>query len=42
MVKLLDFGVAKLTRGIEPENGEALVIVGTPEYMAPEQARAAC
>ena len=38
-VKLLDFGVAKLERGFEAdEAGEALVLVGTPEYMAPEQA----
>jgi len=40
-VKLLDFGVAKSTRDVEPQegDGEAFVIVGTPEYMAPEQAR---
>ncbi len=40
-LKLLDFGVAKLARGIETESldGEALVVIGTPEYMAPEQAR---
>jgi eukaryotic-like serine/threonine-protein kinase len=41
-VKLLDFGVAKpqseVTLSDESERG-ALVIVGTPEYMAPEQAR---
>lgn len=37
-LKLLDFGVAKVARGVEVENvGEALSIIGTPEYMAPEQ-----
>jgi serine/threonine-protein kinase len=37
-VKLVDFGVAKL-RGARPagRNTEAGLIVGTPEYMAPEQ-----
>jgi serine/threonine protein kinase len=39
-LKLLDFGVAKAESEIERESAdEALVLVGTPEYMAPEQAR---
>jgi serine/threonine-protein kinase len=39
-VKLLDFGVAKLL-GSEPASGLTLdgCVVGTPEYIAPEQAR---
>jgi serine/threonine-protein kinase len=43
-VKLLDFGVAKPGSELEPSDGEdldALVVIGTPEYMAPEQARGA-
>jgi serine/threonine-protein kinase len=41
-VKLLDFGVVKseseIARRDESEGG-ALIVVGTPEYMAPEQSR---
>ncbi|MCA9591999.1 MAG: serine/threonine protein kinase [Myxococcales bacterium] len=37
-VKLLDFGVAKQNNTIEQEGG-GLSLVGTLEYMAPEQAR---
>ncbi len=43
-VKLLDFGVAKPESGLEPRldaDEDALIVVGTPEYMAPEQARGA-
>jgi len=41
-VKLLDFGVAKRASELEPSLGDdadALAVIGTPEYMAPEQAR---
>jgi len=42
-VKLLDFGIAKLTDVSESEEGRKLtktgMLFGTPEYMAPEQAR---
>ncbi|HEV8548162.1 MAG TPA: protein kinase [Polyangiaceae bacterium] len=42
-VKLLDFGIAKRESEIEPNDDEieALSVIGTPEYMAPEQARGA-
>jgi len=41
-LKLLDFGVVKSESELEPVrdgDGTAMVLVGTPEYMAPEQAR---
>lgn len=38
-LKLLDFGVAKLSGELEALKGdEAMALLGTPEYMAPEQA----
>ena len=45
LLKLLDFGIAKLDEPPESATGPALtrpgVIIGTPEYMAPEQAYSA-
>jgi serine/threonine protein kinase len=44
-VKVCDFGIAKLNdpRGFQSESGKALTssgtLIGTPEYMSPEQAR---
>lgn len=41
-VKLLDFGVAKLAGSLEPGSGPGTrdsAVIGTPEYMSPEQAR---
>jgi serine/threonine-protein kinase len=43
-VKVLDFGVAKRENELEvsrESDAGALVVLGTPEYMAPEQARGA-
>jgi serine/threonine protein kinase len=40
-VKVLDFGVAKVARAVGEEGHTAIgVVIGTPQYMAPEQARA--
>jgi serine/threonine protein kinase len=44
-VKVCDFGIAKLNdpRGFQTENGKSLtsrgMLIGTPEYMSPEQSR---
>jgi serine/threonine-protein kinase len=38
-VKLLDFGVAKLVRPDAPSHTSRDCVLGTPEYIAPEQAR---
>jgi serine/threonine-protein kinase len=41
-VKLLDFGIAKLTRGDggNVQRTKADMVMGTPQYLSPEQARA--
>jgi hypothetical protein len=40
MVKVVDFGLSRLALDAEPVAGSAPPVLGTPEYMAPEQARA--
>jgi tRNA A-37 threonylcarbamoyl transferase component Bud32/tetratricopeptide (TPR) repeat protein len=39
LVKVVDFGLAKV-RGVEPAEAAKGLVAGTPDYMAPEQARA--
>jgi serine/threonine protein kinase/tetratricopeptide (TPR) repeat protein len=39
LVKVVDFGLAKI-RGVEPAEAARGLVAGTPDYMAPEQARA--
>jgi serine/threonine-protein kinase len=38
-LKVLDFGVAKSAEATDAPAAEAVALVGTPEYMAPEQAK---
>jgi len=38
-LKVLDFGVAKAGPEVREAPGDGILLVGTPEYMAPEQAR---
>ncbi|MCH2109741.1 MAG: serine/threonine protein kinase [Polyangiaceae bacterium] len=40
-VKLLDFGVAQIGQQSSPEGEDAPLVVGTPEYISPEQASGA-
>jgi len=37
IVKVIDFGIARLHEEIKKEKGKSLRIVGTPTYMSPEQ-----
>src|SRR5439155_9192210 len=39
VVKVADFGLARVVGSAPPADGSAPPILGTPEYMAPEQAR---
>jgi serine/threonine-protein kinase len=39
LVKVVDFGLAQI-RGVEPSEAARGLVAGTPDYMAPEQARA--
>jgi eukaryotic-like serine/threonine-protein kinase len=39
LVKVVDFGLAQV-RGLEPDEAARGLVAGTPDYMAPEQARA--